>query len=329
MAKTTPGGNKHKKHRMKASIDSKRFRPGNPQARVRRLEQAAEKRYYRTAAKAAKRRWDLPRKKTTPPPSVASAPSVNVFTPTTHASGDLVDLDPVNFKDPRAQSDSGMAEEPPFLMDSSDINAAVGTAASPTSEEAMAIHALAQLAEGVASHVLQDFGAGKNFQQLEIEFEEVHVNENAMDDWRAGSVDSAFEKANLKLDYKNGSIPLDVRRGDLPPALSPLTRVQQASLEITGDIGLLTAVQAAQLKVAQLCNGDSFPVTPEDAVNYRAAGTLITDRWDASDWTKKEVATNRWRRNVSRAVGKARLTCEKDEGVWGLDLEEEDGMTIW
>ncbi|KAJ7144748.1 hypothetical protein C8R43DRAFT_1130465 [Mycena crocata] len=195
-----------------------------------------------------------------------------------------------------------------------------------------ASHTLAQLTEGGSSHVLQDLEAVQNSQRLQVKF---NVNKNAIDDWQAGSVDSVFEKAkqfnSLKFDsetYKHGQVPLDVRRGELPPAVLPLPRVQEATLQITGDIGLLTDIQAAQLKVAQLsCTRVPIAVTPEDAVKYRTARTLVTDLWDASDWTKKELAMNRWRRTVSRAVGKARLNCEKDEGLWELDLEEEDCMT--
>ncbi|KAJ7150173.1 hypothetical protein C8R43DRAFT_951716 [Mycena crocata] len=320
MVKTTSSGNKHKNRRSKASIDSKTYRPGlddeeklrrhrkaqskyyagNPNVPVRRLEKAAEN---REAAKLKKRRWDRPKQKATVPPSVAAS----------QVSGERF-----SFKHPRAHN-------------SSDMNAAVGTAASPTSEEVMASHALAQLAGGVAAHVLQDDDdAGEHFGRFQVQgrFAEVH--------WRAGSVDSILEMAkqlssvdyirSRAVAYKHAQIP--VRRTGLPPAVAPLTRVQEAHLQITGEIGPLTGVQAAQMEVAKLsCPGVFVAATPEDAVKWRTPGTIVTDLWDASDWTKKETGISQWRRRVHRQVQKARLLCETDEGIYELDLEEVDLST--
>ncbi|KAJ7122605.1 hypothetical protein C8R43DRAFT_959312 [Mycena crocata] len=325
MAKTVSSGNKRKKmledeeklrrHRKAQS----KYYAGNPEIRVRRLEQAAGR---KEAAKLKKRRWDRPKQKAPAPASVAAS----------QVSGDF---ERFSFKDPRAHSYSRMTEEAPVPMDSSDQNAAVGTGASPTSEEFMASHALAQLAGGVAAHVLQDDGdAGENLGRPQLEFVEVHVNENAVDDWRARSVDSILEMANQLTSVeshvvtnKHAKIPLAVRWAELPPAVSPLTRVQEAHLQITGEIGPLTAVQAAQLEVAKLSSSVFLAATPDDAVKWRTPGTLVIHLWDASDWTKKETAINQWRRRVHRQVISARTWGEAIEGLYEVDLEEGDFLT--
>ncbi|KAJ7108374.1 hypothetical protein C8R43DRAFT_1140035 [Mycena crocata] len=348
MAKPTSSSNKHGKRGRKTSIDSKTFRPGledderlrrhrkaqseyyarNANARRQRLELAAKK---KAMDKQQKRRWDPPTDAKEHQSTVTVAEPKSPDVQMASASPTSTASERFTFKDPRAKTDSGMAEEP-TPADSSDLNAAVASAASPTSEELVASRALAQLAEGVASSVLRGNASDSN------KFHEVQVNENAIDDWRAGSVDSILEKAkqrsSVKSDaeaHKHTPIPpvvraedaLAVRRGELPPGISPLTRVQEAHLQITGDIGWLTRVQLAQLEVAKLNSGVLVAPTPEHVAKWRSPATIVTDLWDASDWTKKELATNRWRRQVSRDVKKARLNCEKHEGIYELDLEEE------
>ncbi|KAJ7121762.1 hypothetical protein C8R43DRAFT_959540 [Mycena crocata] len=361
MAKTTYSGNKRGKRGRKASIDSKTFRPGfecllscvesaeSPMlgsktrkncadiakrsrnitldARRQRLEQAAKK---KAADKQKKRRWDPPTGSKERSNSVTQPQAADVRMTASQTS---TASDPFSFNDPRARTDSGMAEEP-TPADSSDLNAAVASAASPTSAEFVASRALAQLANGVASPVVREKATNSN-----NEFQEVQVNEDAIDDWRAASVDSILEKANqlssARSDaeaHRHTEIPpvaqaqsalaLAVRRGELPPGLSPLTRVQQAHLKLTGDIGWLTRIQSVQLEVVKMNSGGLPATLPEHVAKWRTPGTIVTDLWDASDLTKKELATYQWRRKVSRDVQRARLNCEKHEGVYELDLEE-------
>ncbi|KAJ7148076.1 hypothetical protein C8R43DRAFT_952700 [Mycena crocata] len=296
----------------------------NADARRQRLEQAAKKKQAE--------------KKALGPATGSKERSNSVTQPQAAdvrmtASQTSTASDPFSFNDPRARTDSGMAEEP-TPADSSDLNAAVASAASPTSAEFVASRALAQLANGVVSPVVREKATNSN-----NEFQEVQVNEDAIDDWRAASVDSILEKANqlssARSDaeaHRHTEIPpvaqaqsalaLAVRRGELPPGLSPLTRVQQAHLKLTGDIGWLTRIQSVQLEVVKMNLGVLPATLPEHVAKWRTPGTIVTDLWDASDLTKKELATYQWRRKVSRDVQRARLNCEKHEGVYELDLEE-------
>ncbi|KAJ7156819.1 hypothetical protein C8R43DRAFT_949085 [Mycena crocata] len=341
MSKCATSGNKPKKRRPRASKDSNTFRLGldagekvlrhrkaqseyyarNPDVRARRREKAAE---ARAAEKLKKRRWDPPKMNCLP--VVATARSDTPARDSVHTAiqitvSEASDGDHFEFKDPRAHSNSGMVDVSTGFdpAAASDLDAAVGTAASPTSEELQASHALAQLAQGVAAHVLQNA-------EIEPGYAEVRVNENAIDDWRAGSVDSILEKANLLSSHESDAANAiaytaaritasgcNVHRGDLPPGVAPLSTVQLASFQITGDIGPLTRVQAVQLSILKMNSGNLTPTTSEDAVKWHRPAALIIDQWPRSEWTKKELAMSFWRQTVHDAVEKSARKAAREE----------------
>ncbi|KAJ7114169.1 hypothetical protein C8R43DRAFT_961409 [Mycena crocata] len=368
MVKSASSGNKHKKH---PPNDSKTFRIGleteekvlrhrkaqseyyarNPDARVRRRERAAE---ARAAAKLKKRRWDPPKAKRMPPLSISEG---RASVGRSKCSGEQIATasstfkdDPFDFQDPRAHTDSGMDVGEHAVA--SDVDAVVGTAASPTSEEFLALSALAQLAEGVVSHVLQDAKPEDNTAQYRevravfVSFlsiyrwrylmdnynreNEVQVNENTIDDWRAGSVDSILEMANQLSSHKSDAahaaayqaahaittdskLPLAVQRGELPPGVAPLNRVQEMALAISGHIGHLSTVQAAQLEVTKVNSGELSLPSPDDGLNWSRRPRLTIDQWPRCDWTKKEVAISCWRTTVGNAVEKSRRRAARKE----------------
>ncbi|KAJ7120586.1 hypothetical protein C8R43DRAFT_1136750 [Mycena crocata] len=354
MIKFASSGNKHKKHRFKVSHDLDPFKIGseaeekahrhriaqseyyarNAEGRARRLKQAAER---RDAAKLKKRRWDAPKTKRIHmlpiAGALASAQGSNrsgEVILTEFGAGSFND-DRYDFKDPRAQTDSGL--DVGEQLAASDLDAAVGSTASPTSEERLAISALAQLAEGVVSNILQDTEPEDNSARVELRYDEFRVNENAVDDWRAGSVDSILEMANQLSSHESdaahaaadqaaraaayidadSNVPLAVQRGELPPGMTSLSRVQEMSLQINGHIGRLTTIQAAQLEVVKVNSGALSIASPEDAASWSRRPTLTTDQWPRCDWTKKEVGINCWRMVVCDAVERYRRKAARKE----------------
>ncbi|KAJ7169285.1 hypothetical protein C8R43DRAFT_945231 [Mycena crocata] len=351
MSKTASSGNKHKKRPPKGSNDSRTFRLGqfdiakrNPNIMLGidgfliaydsldnlahsgtlTLENVAGNRhrkesymtqckpFSRTAAKLKKRQWD-PAKKLQAAAS-AGAESSNSAAFEMAASEGMDDT--FQFRDPRAESDGVAPEECPAVdhEGTSDLNA---------------LHALAQLAHGAESSALQSTVIGKGEASsglVEVESAEFRVNENPIDDWRAGSLSSGdfsiLEKANQLSSHgsdeypylhapQRSPIPLAVRHGNLPSGVTPLNGLQSLALRITGDIGPLTVVQAAQIQVAERNSGTLTPPTPDDASRWRVRGTFVTDLWSYSDLTRKEVATGRWRSNVFSALRRARLAGEE------------------
>ncbi|KAJ7130021.1 hypothetical protein C8R43DRAFT_957229 [Mycena crocata] len=305
------------------------------EVQVRRREQAAGR---LAAAKALKRRWDPSkeaRKLRTSSAGSAAYDQVQCQV-LSHASGELSD-DGFTFKDPRAQSELGKHSSVFDHGGGSDLNAAVGTTASPTSDEFLAIHALTQLAEGGAAHILKDtrldepLGLKVVTGLVEVQDQPTgfKVDENPIDDWRADSSGdtSILEKANQLgslewegypyLPARNSNIPLAVRRSKLPPGVTPLNRLQEVALRITGDVGPVTVVQAAQIEVAELNSGELSTPTPEDVANWRVPGRLVSTLWSWQDLTKKEIAMGQWRVAVCKAIRRARLAGEKvEEGAF-------------
>ncbi|KAJ7170310.1 hypothetical protein C8R43DRAFT_944829 [Mycena crocata] len=308
MTKTASSKHKHKKQPRKASNDSRAFRPGcvdvqtcwqlpdsvdfrledaekvlrhrktqadyyarNADARARRLEQAAQ-RQNKFKFKFKFKQWDPPKKTRTPPTLSTGMSRSN------GASGGS--NDPYDFKDPRA--DSGYTTGEDTLSGSSDLNVAVSTVLSPTSDKHLVLDALAQLAGGVASRTLQDddcYGAKLLGNMAHDTLPDFQVNENPMDNSDSGD-SSILRKADQLSSHSSAadnpyphappeSITgrLTVHRGALP----------LVGLQTTGDIGPLHRVQAAQIRVAELNSGDLTDATSDDARRWDVSGPLTTE----------------------------------------------------
>ncbi|KAJ7157915.1 hypothetical protein C8R43DRAFT_1125057 [Mycena crocata] len=321
MAKSAPPGNKPRKKRKKPSNDSKTFKLGldddekakrhckaqsqyyarNAEARARRREQAASR---KLASKLKKRRWDPPKKASTPPATNTDAPVRTGPTTASETSGEHVD-----FKDPRAESCYGTASYPIPSEATSEMNT-VGSAASPTSNELLASHALAELA--AASPALAgDFNEvpcvsmhrGPQFEPADFE-----VNENAIDDWRAGSDASILRKADMLSSHSSDIDPYlrTLKDGfSIPPA--------ELSMRITGDIGALSLVQSAQIRVAMRNSGVLTVATPEEAEKWVFRRRTVSEQWSPTDLTRKELNICSWRLTVFKAMRNARLGRDDNE----------------
>ncbi|KAJ7167290.1 hypothetical protein C8R43DRAFT_1121727 [Mycena crocata] len=263
-------------------------------------ETSFTKKFHRALDRQKKRRWDPPKKAGTPA-ELVSPPGSN------YDSGNSVDMH--QFQDPRA--DSGYTTGEDALPGSSDQNAALGTIASPTSDECLVLDALAQLAEGVGRTPLgsQKEAPGNNWGPHSIDSSIIRKADQLSS--HSSDAHSPYRPA-VSLAYGQGPA-----KGDLPSR-------QSVALQTTGDIGPLSMVQTAQILVAELNSGGLTPATPDDARKWGISGPLTINRCAHVFLTRKEVSISRWRMTVYTAVQRAR-----QEGVVADDGGDDEISSSW
>ncbi|KAJ7500928.1 hypothetical protein B0H11DRAFT_2225317 [Mycena galericulata] len=239
-------------------IASAKYYARNPQIRERNRIHWAEK---RAAEKCNRRRWDPPKtlKAVLPPtegPSEQPPEASEAETRTTPS------YEP-SFWDYRAQSHLQLH----FASIGQSEEGAVGTAASPTSDERIAGEALAALAQSVGLSVFAPPPPPP-----------------------APSIDSVLELANQLSSLESSS----VATFPLLPSKSPA--------DIAG-MGFLSRVQRAQMHVMSLNSGPLSPPTEEDVAAWRADPYI---GGGGVDQDMHAVMTS-WRLTVARAERRARI----------------------
>ncbi|KAJ7147713.1 hypothetical protein C8R43DRAFT_953070 [Mycena crocata] len=297
-------------HRKAQSI----YYAGNPAARERRRLQAAER---RTASKLKKRRWDPPPK----PPKPSCSDSV-------HPAGSVSGQGGSDDRESSAVQPSNLEGLP---------SAARGE--SPTSDEQIACVALAKLAEGAAGR--SESSASAHFRILSIANQLLSSHDTpsvdsvlhrqmreSSDECDFGRGPSLLEKIDRLssgwsassaafADDRTTKYPTPQGITSLPAGVTPLTNIQEISLRVTGWVGALTPVQAAQLEVAKLNSGTLTRPTSEDAKQWGGSehGRQTLIEWSGSrrlvEWHLGVLRAKRWAR-------KAGHTCAAEvlEGCW-------------
>ncbi|KAJ7133264.1 hypothetical protein C8R44DRAFT_730444 [Mycena epipterygia] len=254
----------------------------NPQIREKRRVQAAEK---RAGVKLKRRRWDPPKKNRgstiSPEPEDGAgtksgigdaAPveeNLRVIALTGGSSG--ISHPGLNFasEDPRVAETEGFINAGREYVDTSSALGAVvgGSAASPTSDERLVIDALATLANGVAVAGLGNTDAVDQHSDSILHLaDRLSSLESSVAALPVGEAPNAFTDPLQRADL-----------GCLPSGVTPLTRMQEMNLRITGSVGSFTQVQVAQINVAKLNAREFVPATREEATQCRVAPALASD----------------------------------------------------
>ncbi|KAJ7182794.1 hypothetical protein C8R43DRAFT_1116414 [Mycena crocata] len=345
MSKHAVSGNKPKKKRLKASEDSKAYRPGLSDEEKTIRHRKAQSQYYarssetrerrrareaerRTAAKTAATLKRHARPSHARPKKMQVISQVVLTTPspphsTAEKPGKAVDCDDSTiyydddncFKDPRALP----SPEDVFIRQddaTSGAEAGVGTAPSPTSDEDLASRALAELATRVAedaghrSQQMQRSPAARSEVATSIDYSILDkANQlSALESSTSGRVQSPPPGQEYPM-----TVLTPTRRVSLPTGLAPLTRVQKTQLRLFGSVDILTPVQKAQIRVADLNAAAFSSPTVEHVVEWSRSGGVATDLWDMTDLTRKEREIAAWRVGVIKAMRTASLAGEDVE----------------
>ncbi|KAJ7113723.1 hypothetical protein C8R43DRAFT_961506 [Mycena crocata] len=112
--------------------------------------------------------------------------------------------------------------------------------------------------------------------------------------YRSGSV-PAFPLEDRAIQYR---MPNGITA--LPAGVTPLSQMQEISLRVTGSVGELTPVQAAQIQVAKLNSGKLTPHAPDDAILWLSGGRQSLREWAG---TRRMVT---WHTGVLKAKRRAR-----------------------
>lgn len=100
-----------------------------------------------------------------------------------------------------------------------------------------------------------------------------------------------------------GPISVAARAGNLPTGVTPLSRVRALKQYYTGDVGALSAVQSAQILVAETNAGKLTVPTPAEKMTWTAC---TPPTWNFLTYNEG-CAVNAWKVGVLRAGRAARI----------------------
>ncbi|KAJ7739352.1 hypothetical protein B0H16DRAFT_1465308 [Mycena metata] len=274
------------------------YRARHPELREKERLRVAER---RAATKAARRRRDPPKRATSSASIHIQPEERHDEAPTCLSSTEVLSnsAHSFQFQDYRATDYLILAEAeampPPRGI--SEVPRVGSVRCSPTPDERLACDALTALAHG----------AGNDMRRAHIQEHDTADPPTRHESTRAVWI-SPFQD-----DF------IDSVFTELPPGVAPLTAAQTESLRTTGAVGLLTPVQAAQMRVATLNARELTPPSAEEAAHWLYRGR--TANWSILDHTRGfEIV--RWRTGILKAKRRARWEGEVfyDMPQWtGLD----------